>query len=99
VKIAFYEDLKPNKQGMRYQSQAGLPDAELESKAYYDRHAILKSGDQELLVEERTLFKLPGDPTGKEYLLKEVTSRGVVVETKGTNGEVITREIPKTGDE
>ena len=72
-----------------------MPDAELQSKAYYDRSAVLKSGDQELLVEERTTFKLPGDPSGKEYFLKNVTPQGVVVETKGANGEVISREIPK----
>lgn len=97
VKFATYEDLKPNKKGERYESQAGLPDAELESKAYYDRIAIMKFGDQELAVEERTMFKLPGDPSGKEYFLKKVTPQGVLVETKVANGEVITREIPKTG--
>jgi Ca-activated chloride channel family protein len=95
VKFALYEDLKPNKNGARYESQAGLPDAELEAKAYYDRTAILKFGDQEMVVEEGTMFKLPGDPTGKEHFLKQVTPGGVVVETKGANGEVITREIPK----
>jgi len=95
VKFATYEDLKPNKAGEKYESQAGLPDAELEKKAYYDRSAVLKSGDQELLVEERTAFKLPGDASGKEYFLKAVTPQGVTVETKGANGEVISREIPK----
>jgi secreted protein with Ig-like and vWFA domain len=95
VKFATYEDLKPNKVGERYESQSGLPEAELEAKAYYDRSAVLKSGDQELLVEERTTFTLPGDPSGKEYFLKKVTPQGVVVETKGANGEVISREISK----
>ncbi|HEY1120545.1 MAG TPA: Amuc_1099 family pilus-like system protein [Haloferula sp.] len=95
VKFALYEDLKPNKKGMRYESQASLPEAEIQSKAYYDRTAILKSGDEEMLVEEMTKFKLPGDPTGKEYFLKKVTPQGVVVEATGANGEVITREIPK----
>ncbi|MEK7953215.1 Amuc_1099 family pilus-like system protein [Luteolibacter soli] len=99
VKIAIYEDLKPNKKGTRYESRAGLPDAELKGKAYYDRTAILKSGDQEMAVEERTSFKLPGDPSGKEYFLKDVTPQGVVVESKGANGEVVTREILKASGE
>ncbi|MCW1922722.1 VWA domain-containing protein [Luteolibacter arcticus] len=99
VKIAIYEDLKPNKAGAKYESQAGLPDAELESKAYYDRSAVLKSGDQEVLVEEQTMFKLPGDPSGKEYLLKKVTPQGIVVEAKAADGKVVTVEIPKGGGE
>jgi Ca-activated chloride channel family protein len=97
VKIATYEDLKPNKAGTKYESQANLPDAELEERAYYDRSAVLKSGDQELLVEEQTMFKLPGDPSGKEYFLKAVTPTGVVVEAKAEDGKVISREIPKKG--
>ncbi|RYD40125.1 MAG: hypothetical protein EOP83_35735, partial [Verrucomicrobiaceae bacterium] len=35
VKFALYEELKANKKGEKYESQAGLPDAELEAKAYY----------------------------------------------------------------
>jgi Ca-activated chloride channel family protein len=95
VKIAMYEDLKPNKAGEKYESQAGLPDAELEGKAYYDRSAVLKAGDQEILVEEYTAFKLPGDASGKEYLLKEVTPTKVVVEAKTADGKVLTLVIPK----
>jgi Ca-activated chloride channel family protein len=95
VKIATYEDLKPNKAGEKYESRAGLPDAELEASAYYDRSAVLKAGDEEILVEERTAFKLPGDASGKEYFLKAVTPTKVVVEAKTADGKVLTLEIPK----
>ena len=97
VKFGLYEDLKPNKKGMKYESQAGLPDAELEAKAYYDRTAILKFGDKEFRVEEYTMFRLPGNASRKEHFLRKVTPQDVVIETKGANGEVITREIPKAG--
>ncbi|HEY1121110.1 MAG TPA: Amuc_1099 family pilus-like system protein, partial [Haloferula sp.] len=95
VKIAIYEDLKPEKKGMRYESQAGLPDAELEAKAYYDRTAILKSGEREFRVEEYTKFRLPDNASKKEHFLKKVTPQGVTIETVGADGKVITREIPK----
>ena len=82
---------------MKYESQAGLPDTELQAKAYYDRTAILKFGDKEFRVEEYTMFRLPGNASRKEHFLRKVTPQGVVIETKGANGEVITREIPKAG--
>jgi len=97
VKIAIYEDLKPEKKGMRYESQAGLPDAELGAKAYYDRAAVLRVGEKEFLVEEYTKFRLPGNSSKKEHFLKKVTPQGVTIETMGANGKVITREIPKGG--
>lgn len=95
VKIGIYEDLKPEKKGMRYESQAGLPDAELQAKAYYDRTAILKLGEQEFRVEEYTKFRLPGNASKVEHFLKKVTPQGVTIETMGENGNVITREIAK----
>ncbi|MCW1884640.1 VWA domain-containing protein [Luteolibacter flavescens] len=99
VMFARYEDLKPNKKGARYESQAGLPDVELEAKAYYDRSAVLKSGGQEILVEEDTKFTLPGDTSGKEYFLQGVTPEKIVIQTKSPSGETTTREIRKASGE
>jgi hypothetical protein len=101
VKIATYEELKPNKVGEKYESQAGLPDAELESKAYYDRTAVLdlralKYKGQEFKVEEKTKFALPPDAPEKNYLLKKVTPQGIEVEYT-EKGETKTLEIPKAG--
>ncbi|RYD64455.1 MAG: hypothetical protein EOP83_09715 [Verrucomicrobiaceae bacterium] len=95
IKFALYEELKPNKKGMRYESQAGLPDAELEAKAYYDRTAVLKFGEQEVRVEEYTKFRLPGNASKMEHFLKKVTPQRVTIETMGAEGKVITRVIQK----
>lgn len=102
VKVALYEELKPNKKGEKYESQAGLPDAELESKAYYDRTAVLDLraigyAGKEFKVEEKTKFALPPDATEKNYLLKKVTPQGVEVEYTDADGKTQTREIPKGG--
>jgi len=102
VKIANYEELKANKPGLKYESQAGLPDAELEAKAYYDRIAVLdlralKYKGQEFKVEENTKFALPPDAAEKNYTLKKVTPQGIEVEYKDGKGETQTLEIPKAG--
>jgi hypothetical protein len=102
VKFALYEELKPNKKGDKYESQAGLPDAELEAKAYHDRIAVLDlraigySG-KEFKVEERTKFALPPDAPEKNYLLKKVTPEGIEVEYTDTDGQTKTLEITKGG--
>ncbi|MCW1886142.1 hypothetical protein OKA04_15500 [Luteolibacter flavescens] len=100
VKIGIFEELKANKAGDKYESQAGLPDAELESKAYYDRIAVLDLraigyGGKEFKVEERTKFALPPDAPEKNYLLKKVTPTGIEVEYTDASGATQTREIPK----
>jgi len=102
VKFALYEELKANKKGDKYESQAGLPDAELEAKAYYDRIAILDLraigyAGKEFKVEERTKFALPPDAPEKNYLLKKVTPTGIEVEYTDAAGKTETREIPKAG--
>lgn len=102
VKFALYEELKPTKKGDKYESQAGLPDAELEAKAYYDRTAVLDLRaigyeGKEFKVEERTKFALPPDATEKNYLLKKVTPTGIEVEYTDASGQTQTREIPKGG--
>jgi hypothetical protein len=102
VKIAKYEELKPNKAGEKYESQAGLPDAELESKAYYDRTAVLdlralKYKGQEFKVEEKTKFALPPDAPEKNYMLNKVTPQGIEVIYTDAKGETKTLEIPKAG--
>jgi hypothetical protein len=101
VNVAEYEDLKPNKKGMKYQSQYGLPDAEIDANAYYDRTAVLDlqaigEGGKEFKVEEGTAFALPPSATEKKYFLKTVTPEGIEVEyTEGTEKKSVS--IPKGG--
>jgi hypothetical protein len=95
VKFAEYEDLKSNKKGERYESQYGLPDAQLTDKAYYDRTAILEFMGKEFDVEERRKFRLPPDPAGQEFSLKQVTPERIVVEFPGADGKVVVREIAR----
>lgn len=102
VKFALYEELKPNKKGAKYESQAGLPDAELEAKAYYDRTAVLDLraigfAGKEFKVEEKTKFALPPDAPEKNYMLSKVTPQGVEVTYTDADGKTQTREIPKGG--
>jgi len=102
VKIAKYDELKPNKVGEHYESQAGLPDAELEAKAYYDRIAVLDLraigyGGKDFKVEEKTKFALPPDAPEKNYLLKKVTPQSIEVEYTDADGKTQTQEIPKGG--
>lgn len=102
VKFAQYEELKPNKAGDKYESQAGLPDAELEAKAYYDRTAVLDLRaigyeGKEFKVEERTKFALPPDAPEKNYTLKKVTPEAIEVEYADAKGETQTLEIKKGG--
>lgn len=102
VKFAQYEDLKANKAGEKYESQYGLPDAELTSHAYYDRTAILDLRaigyeGKNFKVEERTKFALPPDATEKKYLLKKVTPQTIEVEFENAEGTKETLEIPKGG--
>ncbi len=102
VKIAQYEDLKENKKGVPYESEEGLPDAELDNKAYYDRTAVLDLRaigyeGKEFKVEERTSFALPPDAPEKKYLLKKVTPQSIEVEYADASGETKTVEIPKGG--
>jgi hypothetical protein len=100
VKFAQYEDLDPDKKGDKYESQAGLPEAELTANAYYDRNAILDLRaigfeGKEFKVKERTKFALPPDAPEKNYLLKKVTPGSIEVEYKDANGQTQTKEIAK----
>ncbi|MEK7954272.1 Amuc_1099 family pilus-like system protein [Luteolibacter soli] len=102
VKVGHYEDLKPNKVGQKYESQAGLPDAELEAAAYYDRTAVLELRaigykGKEFKVEENTKFALPPDAPEKNYTLKKVTPEGIQVEYKDADGQTKTQDIAKGG--
>jgi hypothetical protein len=102
VKFALYEELKPNKAGDKYESQAGLPDAELANKAYYDRTAVLDLRaigfeGKEFKVEERTKFALPPDAPEKNYTLKKVTPDAIEVEYTDKAGQTQTVEIKKGG--
>lgn len=92
VKFAQYEDLKPNKKGERYESQYGLPDAQLTANAYYDRTAVLAFQGNEFRIDERTTFEL--HKVGL-FHLKLVTPDRIVVELRRKGGKVITREIDK----
>lgn len=102
VKFAQYEELKPNKKGDKYESQAGLPDAELTANAYYDRTAVLDLRaigyeGKEFKVEERTKFALPPDAPEKSYTLKKVTPEAIEVEYTDAAGQTQTLEIKKGG--
>jgi hypothetical protein len=95
VKFAQYEDLKPNKKGERYESQYGMPDAQLTENAYYDRTAVMEFEGKEFKVEERRKFSLPPDGEDREFFLKQVTPERIVVEFKGADGKVVVREIAR----
>jgi hypothetical protein len=100
VKFAQYEDLKPNKKGEKYESQANLPEAELGNKAYYDRTAVLDLraiGFEGKEFKVRTAFALPPDAPEKKYFLKKVTPQAIEVEFDGANGTKETKEISKGG--
>jgi hypothetical protein len=102
VKFAQYEELKENKKGDKYESQYGLPDAQLEASAYHDRIAVLELRaigyeGKEFKVEERTRFALPPDAKEKAYFLKKVTPEGVEVEYTDPSGETKTLEISTGG--
>jgi hypothetical protein len=100
VKVAQFEDLKSNKKGTKYESQSGLPEAEIDANAYYDRTAILElkaSGQEgkEFKVEEGTKFALPPGAPEKTYLLKSVTPEAITVEYTKTDGTSEVVEIKK----
>jgi len=101
VNVAEYEELKPNKAGIKYQSQAGLPEAEIDANAYFDRIAVLdlqaigEKGKQ-FKVEEGTKFALPSGATEKKYLMKKITPTSIEVEFDNDKGEKETLEIPKS---
>jgi hypothetical protein len=102
VKFGQFEDLKANKPGEKYESQYGLPDAQLNASAYYDRTAVLDLQaigyeGQEFKVEERTAFALPPDAAEKNYILKKVTPESIEVEYKDKDGATQTAEIKKGG--
>jgi hypothetical protein len=102
VKFGQYEDLKPNKKGEPYESQYGLPEAQLNASAYYDRIAVLDLQaigyeGKEFKVEERTKFALPPDAPEKNYTLKKVTPESIEVEYTDAAGATQTVEIKKGG--
>lgn len=99
LKVAEYEDLKPNKKGWRYSSPHGLPEADIVPNR--DRTAVftLKRDGQaataEFKVEEFTNFALPPDGPNKDFFLKEVSEEKVVVEYKDQAGAVRQATIAK----
>ena len=95
VKFAEYEDLRHNKKGERYESQYGLPDAQLTQSAYYDRTAVMEFEGAEFEVEERTKFSLPPGGEDGEFFLKQVTPERIVVEFPGADGKAVVREIAR----
>lgn len=102
VKFGQYEDLKANKKGEKYESQYGLPDAQLTASAYYDRTAVLDLQaigyeGKEFKVEERTKFALPPDAPEKNYMLKKVTPEAIEVEYTDAAGATQSLEIKKGG--
>lgn len=100
VSVAEYEELKPNKKGLKYKSQYGLPEPEIPENAYYDRTAVLElkaagAEGKEFKVEEGTTFALPPDAAEKNYLLKSVTPEAIEVEYTDGAGQKQTKSIPK----
>ncbi|WP_367871309.1 Amuc_1099 family pilus-like system protein [Luteolibacter sp. Populi] len=102
VNVAQFEDLKPNKKGIKYESQYGLPDNEIDANSYYDRTAVLDlqavgEKGKEFRVEEGTTFALPPGAAEKKYLMKAVTLESIEVEYTDEKGEKQTKSIPKGG--
>jgi hypothetical protein len=100
VKVAIYEDLKPGKEGKRYESQYGLPDAEIDAAAYHDHSAVFEvrgPASKELVVEEGSRFGGAEGGGGQPFLLKEVTPDHVVVEYADEKGVLKTVRIPARG--
>lgn len=100
VNVAEYEELKPNKKGLKYKSQYGLPEPEIPANAYYDRTAVLDlkavgSEGKDFKVEEGTTFALPPGSEEKKYLLKSVTPEAIEVEYTDASGQKQTKSIPK----
>lgn len=100
VKFAQFEDLKENKKGMKYESQQGLPEAQLDASAYFDRTAVLDLRaigyeGKEFKVEEGTRFALPPDAPEKKYFLKSVTPEGIEVEVTKDDGTTESVQISK----
>lgn len=99
-KIAQFEELKPNKKGVKYESEQGLVDAELDSHAYYDRSAVIElhangQNGKQLVVEEGTKFALPFDAAEKSYLMKTITPNSIQVEYTGKDGSTKTLDLAK----
>lgn len=100
VDVAEYEELKPNKKGLKYESQQNLPKPEIPSKAYYDRTAVLDlqavgASGKEFKVEEGTTFALPPGGEEKKYLLKSVSPAAIEVEYTDSAGQKQTKTIQK----
>jgi len=99
VDIAIFEDLRPNKQGLQYEIERGLPRARIPNFIQYDRTAVLDlqalgMAGREFKVEERTDFALPPDAEEKKYHLKSVTPEQIEV-TWTEDGEERSVTIPK----
>ena len=101
LRIAQFEDLKPNKKGTKYESERDLPEAEYAAHASSDRSAVFtfKPKDEaetvEFKVEELTNFAVPPNGPAKDFLLKEVSAEKVVVEYKNQAGAVRQATIAK----
>ena len=103
VKIALFEDLKPNKAGVRYESQQPLPRARIDASAYHDRTAVLELAipgfdGMEFKVEERTWFSLPPGAGENRCFLAEVLPDRIVVEMEKKDGTKEARVIAKNPD-
>lgn len=100
AKIGQYEDLKPNKLGVRYESQQSLPRAKIDASAYHDRTAVLELealgfDGMEFKVEERTWFSLPPGGGEKRFFLEDVRADRIVVTMENPDSTTKTRVIAK----
>ena len=100
VNVAEFEELKPNKKGLKYTSQYGLPETEFPKYAYYDRTAVVElkavgSEGKTFKVEEGTTFALPPEAAEKKYLMKAITPEAIEVEYTDAAGQKQTKSIPK----
>lgn len=99
LRIAIFEDLKPNKAGTPYEIPNRLPKAQEPKYHHFDRTAVLELRalgleGRNFKVEENTRFALPEDAKEKKYLLKRVTPSEIEIEWE-TDGETKSRVIPK----
>ena len=96
------EDQKPNKRGKIYEIPAPLGKGQEPKYTQYDRSAVLSLEalgleGKEFVVEENMRFSLPSNGSSKDYLLKSVSPRSIVVEYPAEGGGRKDIEIPKGG--
>lgn len=98
VKIAQYEDQRGSVRGRIYESQSGLPEADLEGVAYQDPTAVFEflpeGGEKSTLeVQVGERFSLPPGSPQQRYLLKSMDAGSVTLEFQDQAGQTRTSTL------